>query len=157
MKKTLLLLLMILTGITQAARAINGLWLEKQDGSLVGYVFEQGINISYKFNTVVMTTNTASAEYPFDDIKRIYFEDDVTKIVSATTAAKLSQISLTSDGVSLTGFAPYTTVWVYDTKGHPIMKSSTDVNGSLLVNIKQLPKGIYIVKAERNAVKIKTN
>ena len=89
MKKTLLLLLMILTGITQAARAINGLWLEKQDGSLVGYVFEQGINISYKFNTVVMTTNTASAEYPFDDIKRIYFEDDVTKIVSVTNAAKL--------------------------------------------------------------------
>lgn len=157
MRKTLFLLMMAVFGIVQTVSAINGLWLEKKDGTLVGYVFDQGLNIGYNLNSVVMTTYYATVEYPFDDIKRIYFEDEVTEVASVSSTERQSQISLATDGVCLTGFAPSTPVWVYDASGRVVVRSAINADGSLLVNVRQLPKGVYIIKAERSVIKIKNN
>ena len=143
MKTKVPLLLLVLLTFLQNATAINGLWLEKQDGTLVGYVFDQGLGISYKLNTVVMTTYYATVEYPFDDIKRIYFEDDVTEVASVSTTERLPQIRLTTDGVSLTGFATATPVKVYDVSGRTVMQTATNADGSLLLSISQLLLSIH--------------
>ena len=157
MKTKVPLLLLVLLTFLQNATAINGLWLEKKDGTLVGYVFDQGLNIGYNLNSVVMTTYYATVEYPFDDIKRIYFEDEVTEVASVSSTERQSQISLATDGVCLTGFAPSTPVWVYDASGRVVVRSAINADGSLLVNVRQLPKGVYILKAERSVIKIKNN
>lgn len=135
------------------ADASNGLWLVKSDGNRIGYVFDQEINISYTSKNIVISTNSATVEYPFDEVKRVCFDDNVTGIAEMTFAERQQFIRIVSNGLELKGFNTAISVSISDMAGRTVLKRVTDADGVLYINWKNIPHGVYIVKADKTTIK----
>ena len=152
MKKKVILMLVVVS-MTQYAVAVNGLWLEKHDGSRIGYVFDQDITISYNSTSVVMSTGSTKVEYPFDDVKRVYFDDNVTKIVEIPFVESQQLIHIVANGLDLKGFDAGTYVTISDLTGRTVIKRVINKEGLLHISWSNLPCGIYVVKADKTSIK----
>jgi len=153
MKKQQLLLMLILLPMAAWAYPVNGLWLEKHDGSRIGYVFDQDITISYNSTSVVMSTGTTTVEYPFDGVKRVYFEDNVTKIVEIPFTERKQLIHIVANGLDLRGFDAGTSVTITDLTGRVVINRVIDEEGLLQISWSNLPCGVYVVKVNKTSIK----
>lgn len=151
--KKLITMVFLVLGQTQYTTAVNGLWLEKHDGSRIGYVFDQDITISYNSTSLVMSIGTAMVEYPFDDVKRVYFDDNVTKIVEIPFAERQQLIHIVANGLDLRGFDAGTFVTISDLTGRVVIKNVIDEKGLLQISWSNLPCGVYVVKAKKTSIK----
>lgn len=152
MNKKLITLLLALGALTQSINATNGLWLEKRDGRKIGYVFDQNVTISYTYTSIVLTEAGVTAEYPFEDVKRIYFDEGVVSGIEAPSLSS-QQIRIMDNGVSLRGFDASTPVTVYDFSGRIVSQMTTDANGSLQLMRSTLPPGANIIKVGKSTIK----
>ena len=76
MKKFLLVILMYLCFV-QTVFSINGLWLERHDGTRVGYILDNIYNVEYLFKGIKVYTYQSVDEYAFNEVKKIYFANDI--------------------------------------------------------------------------------
>lgn len=153
MNKKLIMMLTALVALSQGINAANGLWLEKRDGSRTGYLFDQNVTISYTYSDIVVSGTDVSAKYPFNDVKRIYFDDDVISGIEAVPTLSSQQIHIMDNGVSLSGFDATTPVTVYDFSGRIVSQTATDANGSLQLLRNTLPPGANIIKVGKSTIK----
>lgn len=159
MKRFLLLSLIaiVLAGFTQQAVAINGLWLEKKDGSKIGYLFENTIGINCTADSLRISTYDGTATqvvmHAFDDIRKVYFDQLTTKIDDNVLSTLQQQVRLTADGISISGFAAATPVVVADLGGRIVMRRSTAADGSLRIGRSALSRGTYIIKVDKTTIK----
>ncbi len=153
MKKKLFFILLSVMTLSQYAVAINGFWLDKRDGSTIGYLFDQDINISYTTTSVLLTANSVTVEYPFDDVIRMYFDDNVTGISNTTLTEKQQLIRIIANGLELKGFNASTLVTVSDLAGRVALQHTTDTNGLLYIRWYDLPRGVYVVRAGKTTIK----
>lgn len=151
--KKLFTLLLTMLALVQYATAANGLWLEKRDGSKTHYLFEQDVRIAYTRDSVVMITYDATVQYPFNEVKRLYFDESEPDKVEAPMADQHQLIRIVANGVEFKGFAAGTKVVVGDLSGKNIMNRATNENGQLLIKKEHLPQGVTIIKAGKNAIK----
>ena len=153
MNKKLIMMLTALAALSQGINAANGLWLEKRDGSKIGYLFDQDVTISYTYSDIVVADADNTAKYPFEDVKRIYFDDDVISGIEAAPTLSSQQIHIMDNGVSLSGFDATTPVTVYDFSGRIVSQTATDTNGSLQLLRNTLPPGANIIKVGKSTIK----
>lgn len=150
--KSLLTLLLGLFLTTQTASAIDGLWLMKHDGTLIGYTFDQYPTIGYHPDTIKIITSQATVGYPFDEVRKIYFGDNVNEIKDLTVKPH-QKIRATSNGLFLEGFAAKMPVLVCDVNGRTVLRANTATDGKLAIDMRTMPKGLYIVSVEKNSIK----
>ena len=153
MKKKLIVLLLAAVGLAQYAVAANGLWLEKRDGSKIGYLFDQDITIQYNIEHVVLTAGDVAVEYPFDEVQRMYFDDDVTGIAETQISEKQQLIRVVAAGLELKGFDAGTPVMVSDLTGKVSFRRTTNADGVLYISRSDLPRGVCAVKAGKTTIK----
>ena len=71
--------LIVATGSTALATVPDdGVWVERLDGMKQGFLFSDQPVITYTTDNLVMTSTTATAEFPIPDIRRVYFADDIS-------------------------------------------------------------------------------
>ena len=153
MIKKVFLLLFAVVGFAQFAFAANGFWLVKKDGSKIGYLFEQSVSMSYTATSVIVSSPEATVEYPFDDVRKVYFDEGVTGIDETVLADVEQQIRLTSNGVDIKGFAAGTPVTMANLAGQVVMRRATDGNGHLFICKGELSQSIYIIKVGKTSIK----
>ena len=152
MKKTIVMILAVVV-LAQHVFAANGLWLEKRDGNKIGYLFDEEVTISYNSTSVVMTSQNASVEYPFSEVHRAYFGDDVTSNASTSIIEKQQQIRIFSNGLELKGFTAGTLVTISNLTGSFYTKRVTNADGILYIKWSDMPHGVFIVKADKTTIK----
>ncbi len=156
MKKKILLLLFAFLAMTQMVSAYNGLWLYKNDGTRLGFLFDEEVTMSYAVKSLVIQSKYATVEYPFEDVHKVEFADDVTSgVKSVKQSVASSTIRMTRYGIELSGFSAHTPVMVYDLSGRVLAQVYTDQAGAARVDMQTMPKGVYIVKAEKSSIKFK--
>jgi len=77
MKKIFILFLIFLPCFVQTGYSINGLWLEKHDGTRVGYIFDNISHVEYSLKGISIVTYQKVDEYTFEEVRKIYFADDI--------------------------------------------------------------------------------
>lgn len=115
------------------AKGTTTLMLVKKNGTTISYSFTENPVITYQDNSILLSTDTETFEYPLSDILKITFSQDVND--------NIGEIK-------------------YDTSNCSTKIYS--VNGTLLktiekkqsINIKEFPKGIYIIKHGKTSYKI---
>ena len=144
---------MAAVGLSQYAVAANGLWLEKRDGSKIGYFFDQNITIKYDLDNIVMTAGDISVAYPFDDVWRVYFDNDVTGIAETQISENQQLVRVVAAGLELRGFDAGTSVFVSDLTGKISFLRTTNAEGLLYISWSDLPRGVYVIKAGKTTIK----
>ena len=153
-KHLFLIILFAAAGFAQSAFAANGFWLEKKDGSKIGYLFDEVISVNYTMKGVEVKTSYATMEHAFDDVKKVWFDEGVTTGIEENTLSALQQqIRVSANGVEIKGIAPATPVSVSNLSGQILMQRTTDAQGSLYIGKSEMPQGIYIIKVGKTAIK----
>ena len=157
MKKNIVTLLVALLATASGARADDGVWVERLDGTKLGFLFVDEPKITCDADILVLKTSSATVEFPIAELKRLYFSDDIVTGVGAANAGITSEIiRATRNGAELSGFAAGTPVTVYNLSGKSLRQLNVEQDGTLTVNLSTLPQGTYIIKAKKSTLKIQT-
>lgn len=133
MRKYLLLISVILLSIGVYGQ--NTLNIHQKDGSKFSYGFTENPIVTYEGNTLKVSTETVSIEFPLTNLDKLSFEDELTKIDLLHIEGKRSDIL------------------IYNQNG-VLLKRIQNNNGISETSISELPKGVYIIKKEYTTFKI---
>ena len=92
MKKNFVTLLVALLATASGARADDGVWVERLDGTKQGFLFVDEPKITCDADILVLKTSSATVEFPIAELKRLYFSDDIVTGVAPTNAGITSEI-----------------------------------------------------------------
>ena len=159
MRTRKIILILALLAVSIGSKAVNGVWVERIDGRKQCFLFADYPVITYTADHLVMTTTTATVEFPITDLRRYYFTGDGEATATAIRNVEQSDgmaplIRMTAGGAQLSGFAPQTAVDIYDTAGRLLDRRQTAPDGTLTVSLSDQPKGIYIIKTNQTTLKI---
>lgn len=133
--KLLLAIFGLLWGTAQCL-AQNTLNIHQKDGAVVSYAFSEKPVVTYTGTGIHLSTSKVEVDYPFDNLLRFTFSDDVTIGIEQlrTTGA--------SDDIR-----------VYDVRGM-LVKTIRQSDGTVGFSTNDLPRGIYIIKNGTTTYKI---
>lgn len=154
MRKKIFTLLLAMLGFMPAVWADDGVWIERLNGTKQVFLFSQEPEISFNDYDFVITTTAATATFPYDEIKRIYFDSDIVSGINGINADDSRLMRVTPIGAELSGFPAGTAVNVYDLRGFTLAQWLVPSGGQLSVNLSAFPQGIYIIQAEKVTLKI---
>lgn len=156
MRKVLLSLLLVAS--VSAAKASNTLTVLALDGSEAAkYDVDatQRVDLTNPDSVIIVMADGTTAVFSAEAYPRLRFTKVATAIQTPTTATQSGKLRAWADGNTL--FVADTTagdrIGVFTIGGARIANGAT-VDGITRVNVGQLPKGIYVVKAGKQAVKI---
>ncbi len=158
MKKTVLLVLLLAVARMAAAQemmTVDALVLHQKDATTVTYILPERPVLTYEGAELVVTASEVSARHALADIDKMDFAkvDIPTAISRATQDSRL--IRATQDGVRLAGFAAGTMVQVYNAAGQLLRQARVGSNGQLDLPLTAEPQGVYVVRADKQVIKIK--
>ena len=147
MKARILTLLLLVATVSYADNA--QIVIKQKSGSET--VLELSIHpiITFSGEDMVVTTDLTTFSIPLDFIEDYVVSDGTTDIEQLVTKPQLSDGSITFNG--LAAGAP---VYVYSMDGRLITKMTADHTSRAVVSLQDLPKGVYIVSAGNNKVKV---
>lgn len=144
---------------TLTAANANDVTVQNADGSVNNkYDIEQiqKIDITTPGKVIIFTKNGESVEFDSNNVPKLNFTKDVpTSITAPETAVKAGVLRAWADGetVYVSGVEAGTPIAVFSLNGVRIAVDKAG-NGTTAVNAGSLPKGVYVIKAGKEAVKI---
>lgn len=155
MKKTILLLL--ITSFAVVAKANEKVWLmvyQSAEGKVQELLMSDvgslvAVDDAYDF-TILSTTGSVLAE----GVLKVSFEYSAATSISPSTKSDDMIARAASDKLTLIGVSGE--VCVYDTAG-VLKKQVNATGGETIINIAQLPAGVYIVKNGNQTFKFMKN
>lgn len=145
MKKILTLIVMLAAVAAASAKSVV---FTLSDGTLVYYLLGGETNPVMKFvdGKVVVNADT----YEFSEVKNFYISatDDPTSVEEVK--AQTSKF----DGKTLVVPTENANVAVFDASGKKVKASISVANGSTLVDLSSLPKGVYVIKVGGSSIKV---
>jgi hypothetical protein len=124
-------------------------------GKTVEIALTDNPKMTFDGTTVKLTSVNVNVEYTPAEIAKVTI-GEVESSDSGISTVKTSQATMSVEGgfVRLSGFAANEPVKVYTLNGVQTCSFETDANGSLAISISSLPKGISIIKANQQKIKI---
>ncbi len=107
--------------------------------------------ITYQNNQLVVATSKETVEIPVGDISSIVFSGTSTAIHNLMSEDK-PQVK--GGLVYFSDLKPGTLIYVFTSDGKNIAKVKADYSGTAQVNLSEFPKGIYLIKAGKQTIKI---
>lgn len=151
-KQILLIALLLATGIAAHAQQTKALWVEQQTGEQQMLASLQNLKLTFAQGQMTATLFDGSqTTLPIAGISKLYFDLDD----SAVRALPVEEIFLWSPFTQeLTIHCqPGTLVSIYDASGRCVSRTLQSIAPSPL-SLSALPKGIYVVEAAGQSVKI---
>ena len=139
------------------ADTVRSLVIYERSGDKTTYALPDEPVLTCQNGNLVVTSKGIVVEHPISDIEHADFQNvEVVTAIEQATAATATDclIQATLDGVRLEGFAPSTPVNVYTATGQSVKSARTDGHGQLSLSLGDLPRGIYIIKANKSTIKI---
>lgn len=157
MKEKRTLLLVLLTIATMAVWAQNAIAVYQNDGKVARFTFSEKPVVTYSGTDMVLTTTKTSVQYPIYMLKKLVFEDEVTRAVDIKDLEVKSseQFSFKGETLSITGGEPQSFVYLFNMKGVKVGQFRLDSNGSVEIPTHALESDIYIVKTNSFSFKFR--
>lgn len=118
------------------------------DGTLVYYLLGGETNPVMKFvdGKVVVNADT----YEFSEVKNFY----ISATDDPTFVEEIKALPSKFDGKTLVVPTENANVAVFDASSKKVKASISVANGSTLVDLSSLPKGVYIIKVGKSSIKV---
>lgn len=156
-KKRLLLFMLsaVMWGQSLAVDKVPGAIIELSSGKTVEIALTDNPKMTFDGTTVKLTAVNVNLEYTPAEIAKVRI-GEVDSSASGISSVETSQATMSVEGgfVRLSGFATNESIKVYSFTGVQTGSFETDANGSLVIGISSLPKGISIIKVNQQTIKI---
>ena len=148
MKLRLLLILSLLSALSAYADEARVVIRQKSGGETVLQLDTNPV-ITFSGEDMVVTTSLTSISFPLADVDSYTASDGTTGIRPVVSAPRFA------DGrIIFSGLAAGSVVSVYTPDGRLISRQRADGSGRADISLASLPKGIYVVRAQDNSIKI---
>lgn len=154
--KHLLLIMLLFAGTLfghAQSEAENAVFVEKNDGSKVSFLFDSKPEMTFSGADVVLAAAGEEVQYAMADVKQVYFAyqnpTSVGKVEGRNVAFRISGDALVADGLEAG-----TAVSVYSASGSLVAGAKADAAGHAEVSLASAQKGVYLVKAGKVSYKI---
>ena len=129
---------------------VQHLTIEVRGKPIIFALLEKPV-ITYQNNLLVVATSKETVEIPVGDISSIVFSGTSTAIHNLMSEGK-PQVK---GGLAyFSDLKPGTLVYVFTSDGKNIAKVKADYNGTAQVSLSDFPKGVYLLKAGKQTIKI---
>lgn len=124
----------------------------QKGGSKVYFNLDDQPKTTFTTDELVITTNTATYNYPLANISRYTYEGGALSILNI----KPQSVSITqnSNDIIVTGLPVGKTTSVYSVDGKLIIQKRSDGASRLTLSLSNLPVGVYVIKAEEVTYKV---
>jgi hypothetical protein len=147
----LTLLLSVLPFRACIADGVRFLIVNGKDGTQTSFALTEEPRISCKDGELVVASHSRTFTLSLDGVRNYLFSDELTGIDEVQTESK---IQLTDGHVVFSGLKSGDKVSVFMHDGRLVKESEVDVNGSAVVTLSDLPRGILIVHSNETNIKI---
>lgn len=135
-----------------AAGEIVSVIFYQRDGTQVSYALDESPTLTFRANGryLILRTATETVLYQVQKLEKFVFSDDPTGIRTAgaeSVRTGQGKIAPRTGQIYLSGFKPQTPVRVTDCSGHLLLSITTADDGTALLSLSSLGKGVYIVSA----------
>lgn len=119
---------------------------EMIDGQQVNYVLNEEPRISFADNEVVITTNEQmNVRLSFSNIRKYYFVNTSTGIVSNFTQNKLF-VSIDNGRIMISNAPESSELHVYKADGFEVYRHRVGVDGKVSLVLDEYESGVYVIK-----------
>jgi len=138
----------------KAAEEKNALVVRLKDGTEVQFITSEKLTVTNNGNDFVFKSTTATATYPRTSVAKFYFTVAVLNSVEKVQNEQRTNFLMQSDYILITSTENLTKPMIFNINGMmlgaPVNKIS---NNSATISISSLPRGIYIVTANKQSFK----
>ena len=136
--------------VAQTASATDKLLvIETADGSKTVFALSANPELTFSGQTMLLNVGAQSHSFEIADVAQYYFEDDVTAI-DKLGAVKLRLRHAGNNKIIVEGLSPTSDVRLYSVDGSQMPVITTVADGKAIISLSSLPKGIYIISANKN-------
>ena len=141
---TTIILLLTIFGINTANSQTLVIW--QKDGSKVYYSLDEQPKTTFTTEDLVITTNSATINYPLAKIQRYTYEGGSLGIndIKAQGVA----ISHHGEDIIVIGLPIGKSISIYSIDGKRLQSKQSDGSNRQTLSLNELPTGFYIIKAE---------
>lgn len=132
MKKLLFVLSLCSSSLCFAQNTLN---VHQKDGAVMSYGFSEKPVVTYTETGVHLATAKVAVDYPFENLEKFTFSDDVTALEAVRTVG-------TSDDIR-----------IFNANGL-LVRTIRQHEGTATFSTSDLPQGIYIIKNGKTTFKI---
>lgn len=135
--------------------ADHHLVIETNNSKKHSYSLEDNPVISFNNDILVIKTDKIELSYQISDIAKYYFTKEDTGISSINGDANNIHINYTNnDFILIEGIANEDNVNIYEINGRTCHVDIVRNSNSITIELKNLPKGIYLVKVNNHSFKL---
>ena len=138
----------------KAAEVKNALVVRLKDGTEVQFITSEKLTVTNNGNDVVFKSTTATATYPRSNVTKFYFKTAVLNSVEKVQNEQRINFLMQSDYIMITSTEKLTKPMIYNINGMMLATSVNQIsNNSATISVSSLPRGIYIVTANKQSFK----
>lgn len=152
--KKLLLIAFLFIGIV--AKADNLLVIEMKDASKVTFNLEEKPTIHFSDDKLLLESEKVAAEYNLNNVLKFYFTKIInTDIENIKEEIKEIHFSYFDEVLDIEGIEENDIISIYNISGKIVDINYNRNSNNAKISLRELPKGIYIVKvSEKHTIKI---
>ena len=138
----------------KAAEEKNALVVRLKDGTEVQFITSEKLTVTNNGNDVVFKSTTATATYPRSNVAKFYFKPAVLNSVEKIQNEQRINFLMQRDYILITSTEKLTKPMIYNINGMMLATSVNQIStNSATISISSLPRGIYIVTANKQSFK----
>ena len=138
----------------KAAEEKNALVVRLKDGTEVQFITSEKLTVTNNGNDVVFKSSTATATYPRSNVTKFYFKAAVLNSIEKVQNEQKINFLMQSDYILITSTEKLTKPMIYNINGMMLATSVNQIStNSATISISSLPRGIYIVTANKQSFK----
>ena len=138
----------------KAAEEKNALVVRLKDGTEVQFIASEKLTVTNNGNDVVFKSTTATATYPRSNVAKFYFKPAVLNSVEKIQNEQRINFLMQRDYILITSTEKLTKPMIYNINGMMLATSVNQIStNSATISISSLPRGIYIVTANKQSFK----
>jgi hypothetical protein len=138
----------------KAAEEKNALVVRLKDGTEVQFIASEKLTVTNNGNDVVFKSTTATATYPRSNVAKFYFKPAVLNSVEKIQNEQRINFLMQRDYILITSTEKLTKPMIYNINGMMLATSVNQIsNNSATISVSSLPRGIYIVTANKQSFK----
>ncbi len=154
--RALLLAALMLLPSAMMAEVQQFLVLTQGDGSVSKFALTESPVVSFDGDMLVVTCGEQSISASMLGLSYCFTQEEGEATAIPAPRSSLPEIHRIAFGeAQFTGLKAGVQVVVYDLNGRAIASEKASSDGKASVNLSQMPQGVYIIKAQGKAIKVK--
>lgn len=153
MKKTLLIILMLLPLVANAQEPMSFLVVWAKDGAKVAYALAEKPKITFTETDLVITTQDVAVNYSLDNLLRFTYEASDETAIRDLKTDKVS-IKLEGESLLFIDLSPNSKVSLHNLNGKLVFSKTIQLSGEYSFPLSNLNSGVYLVTVNGLTYKI---